>query len=511
MFQNRERGVRWTGAWQAVTNRRGSRPSLQGCLDRSSRSAKLPGKTVRLSMTHREKPRLMGSKGCSTLCGPSATILSRLCTILQSLSIEHRRMVLAEHFSQPQRLALEHWMLTQAAIMSSQLTRATRPTFCKAGDAIDSPELPEREPRLKVKQSSRRALKRRTDASCHRWQTVHQVARSTTLSHAKTVPAMARSRGQRMPRTPACQSGAGIFGIMRNQQAGACYFSAQLAVGNLRLMSKADRSLQVVLRYRAALLGIRDCLGSLQKEEHEDGAEGGCSSVSIGCSFEEHFQKAVAGTLAHCGLDARGIGLRFKVSFRLLWVARPLCTRAYSVSEEMHTGMKAWRRLLDARGCICSASPRSHVLRTISPQDLDRDWQRFRDTYAAVMHEAGCKSGPVQCRLDALRAEQLAERDRQAEAWNRERMEDEEDRVRLQSRHCPDQVHDAQVSWVGSAPCGQKGRLLSGTHTWTGKVANHVRSRFVKQRMKKVLHAERKVARLLRCWSHAEVLKVVEW
>ncbi|CAK0827961.1 unnamed protein product, partial [Prorocentrum cordatum] len=58
-------------------------------------------------------------------------------------------------------------------------------------------------------------------------------------------------------RRDGCRPPAAPPGVMCNRQARDCYYSAQVAVGDLRLLSKADRSLDRVLRYRAALMAIR--------------------------------------------------------------------------------------------------------------------------------------------------------------------------------------------------------------------------------------------------------------
>lgn len=281
-------------------------------------------------------------------------LLSRLSKLLQLLPSERRRAVLAQSLSEPQRKALEMWLL------ASKLQLPTKSSVTRC---------------------------------------------ASLAKEKKTAPCSAKA----------------ISGLVRNPQKNGTYYWAQVGVGSLQLMSRAHRDQRLALRVRDALLCIRqralDCGHDLVHE-----------SASEQNDFPVVFRKAIFEVLQEHGLDAMNIGLRFFVSLKPLWATRRLCTRPYTVPTEMEMGLQAWRRLTAAKGEV---RRRSHVLRLVSPLELEQERQKFHTVYSEVMAEAGCCQRQLLSRLEALKIEQHGQQERQAEAWNRSRMAANELRQRL--------------------------------------------------------------------------------
>lgn len=298
--------------------------------------------------------------------------------LLGQLQSEQRREVLEEMFSQHQRLALEQWILSKR---QSHETAPKRPV-AKASQA-----------------------KLQIECTAKRRSSITGADAARPIAKGEPVEQRVAGKGTPLHTAPSLR----LPGLIRNPQSNGCYYFAEIALDNLRLLSRADRDLSVVMCFHRVLSEIREKTLSMASD-----------------SLEDRFRLAVAAVLqGHAAFDARAAGLRFIVSLRPLWAARPLCTLAYSLSdsEELETGLAARTRLMAARGCV---KRRSHVLWSQPLPALASAWQNFRDAYLEVMAERGCGHGVVSKRLDAVEAEQRIRQERQLEAWNRAQMAREE-------------------------------------------------------------------------------------
>ncbi|CAK0811702.1 unnamed protein product [Prorocentrum cordatum] len=175
-------------------------------------------------------------------------------------------------------------------------------------------------------------------------------------------------------------------------------------------MTKEGRSLEAARRFHAALVEV--------KCRVDAGAPGASEP------FEDRFRGAVAACLARHRLDPHAMGLRFTVCLAALWLPRPLVTPAFGAAgEAMDAGLRAWRRLGEARG---SVPKRGHVLQVVSPVEIQRTWARVRAAYLDVVGEAGGSRVRAAGRLDALEAQQRERQERQLQRWNCRRMAEEE-------------------------------------------------------------------------------------
>lgn len=304
-------------------------------------------------------------------------LLARLHALLLRMPASERRTVLEGRLGESQRQALERWILAQ---------RTVCPPACH------------------------RVNGRRHTKIC-------QPKRTAACASKVGVPGRAALDSSQAPDGKAS---AKTHGVSRNIQKGGCFYTAQLSIGNLRLMSKADRNLGVVLAFRDVLVSIRQRLLSASMPRSAAGIVDG--------AFESRFRAAVHEALAEWSADATSMGLRFKVCIRPLWVSKPLSTPAYSVAKHMDKGLRALRRLSVARGQVVVG--RSHVLRARPLEDVRQEWQRLRDAYIETMVDAGRQRPGVVARLDLLQNEYLRKQDRQMRDLSRARLVTEQSRLR---------------------------------------------------------------------------------
>jgi hypothetical protein len=156
-------------------------------------------------------------------------LLARLHGLLQRMPPKERRKALEARFAEAQRQALEKWILAHRSSNSSS------PGWTQAEPVITTCSGSATSPQLDKKRSA-----------CH-----VATLRKKLIVRPRTKLHIGNSK------LPANASTAAALGIMRNQQKGGCFYSAQVSVGSLRLMSKADRNLGTVLSFRDALLSIR--------------------------------------------------------------------------------------------------------------------------------------------------------------------------------------------------------------------------------------------------------------
>lgn len=282
-------------------------------------------------------------------------LLRRLVRLIRQLPPEQRRDAL-QRLSQSQRLALESWMLREKG--------PARPSHRSAQERSSKP-VRAAEPQVGTGERCR-----------------------------GTPPAMRRQL------TPWPVSGLErVPGVSQNLQAGGCFFTAQLSIRELHLLTRAERSFQVALTFKEVLESIRSKVVSAAGPAAPDPE-----------SFGPRFEEAVRAALEDRRLQPQGLGLRFKVCLRPRWSSRPLCTRAYkcwgpAASAELALGLKAWHSL-------SAVSRRADGLNQQGASELIA-------AYEAVMQEAGSAEAWVTHRIAQLRAEEKQSCTQKAEAQKR--------------------------------------------------------------------------------------------
>ncbi|CAJ1328374.1 unnamed protein product [Effrenium voratum] len=206
-------------------------------------------------------------------------------------------------------------------------------------------------------------------------------------------------------------------------------YSAIVTIGRVRLLTKEHQSLEVARDFRTALVDFKQRMEGVEQAD-----------------FEDRFRTVLVECLEEHGLEPRAMGLRFCVVMASLWLPRPLVTPPFlAEGQAMDAGLRAWRRLSDARGHVLR---RGSVLQVLSPEEIAATWARIRSSYLEAVAEAACiaECSEVKCRKDmeaaafrlqALEAAQGGRQEKQLERWNRRKMAQEEALQRQESIYEP--------------------------------------------------------------------------
>jgi len=272
---------------------------------------------------------------------------ARLCRLLAGLPPAARRALLLRLFTQPQRLALERWLLGRRGRGGAGLL----------GGPSSPPPPP---PGERGSEDSKKS---------------------------ESVPGRSRS---------------GVYGVQRHAHSGGlgpARYRAKVSAGPFHLTTAYTGSLDRARRYAEVLLRIR---------ERVRRATAAASATVAGAERDEEgeeevsFRRAVFEELEALGPDAaRDLRLRFSASVPAkFWVGRPLGTPCFAAADAggrgLEAGLRAWRRLRDLRSLVYTGASNRHtsLLRRHDRRELLAVWTR----------RAGRCTKRVSARLRALEA-----------------------------------------------------------------------------------------------------------
>mmetsp|Transcript_51470 Transcript_51470/g.166936 ORF Transcript_51470/g.166936 Transcript_51470/m.166936 type:complete len:757 (+) Transcript_51470:359-2629(+) len=381
-------------------------------------------------------------------------LVKRLHTLLQRLPQHKRRFILEHRLSEDQRLTLEAWILKGR--MAKPATHQQRQSRQCRRDALlraTPPDCRSKQVRAHACGNSRNSWCRATKLREQRKRPRFIAPPSPLSTSASPAPARTPKRKQEVGELEGLTRHFRGLGLAR-----CTYYSSEITVEGLRLLTKTARDPEVALRYHSALKAIQRG-----------------TSKSTG-SFESRFRSALSETMAEFGVTPEIMGLKCVVSLHVLWVSRPLRTSPYSVTKHLDEGLRAWRRLHEARGTI---GHRNGVLRNHSPQELECQWARLRQEFLALASESRGRTAHVEAMLDQAQAEHAERQEKQLERWNALRMAEEERTQRVLERQAQFLKHrreaeasaesslDTLLERWGGQPCGATG-AGSRTHANTG-------------------------------------------
>eukprot|EP00404_Azadinium_spinosum_P014436 CAMPEP_0180534422 /NCGR_PEP_ID=MMETSP1036_2-20121128/64163_1 /TAXON_ID=632150 /ORGANISM="Azadinium spinosum, Strain 3D9" /LENGTH=335 /DNA_ID=CAMNT_0022548727 /DNA_START=172 /DNA_END=1176 /DNA_ORIENTATION=+ len=257
--------------------------------------------------------------------------------MLKLLAPEARRALLAQRFSQVQRLALERWILAQRRAMP---------------------------------QPPRQRDNEMTKFKC--------IARANKARPLSGIP--------------------GVFG-RRCRGTARLFYAARGTAGPFRLFTRSVADLRTALRFRGVLTAIR--------QRSQAAVERGPEALA------ETFARALKEEAVQCGVDP---GLRFAVAVPArYWVGTELLTPCFA-AQEVEQGLRAWRRLREAREQIFCGRTNCHsILQRHSPEQLDAAWRQLRHVYLDIWHDAGSqRSRRAKEQLAALEGRHASHRRRLA-------------------------------------------------------------------------------------------------
>lgn len=294
---------------------------------------------------------------------------AQLFALLRQLASSRRRELLAGHFTEQQRLALERWILEQQKakpagpkkaapsrpkVDACSLTGSRRQEAC--GAVADARALPVPAPSLAM-------------AACADEEAGAAVARASSKT--------------------------GVYGIQcLTKAAGRVVYRAKLIAGPFNLFSSYRRELEEARLDLELLMRIRRRIGRVQSVCQED------FDFEV---VEARFRWALEAEQQAKG--GRGPGapeLRFFCTIPARqWVGKMLRTPAFLAAAQLDAGLCAWRQLVQARRAALDGPMQGH--------DVEKAWGPLRDAFSSAW------SGS---RRHAL---QLPSRLQKLEAWRRAR------------------------------------------------------------------------------------------
>eukprot|EP00929_Paragymnodinium_shiwhaense_P019292 TRINITY_DN13214_c0_g2_i1.p1 TRINITY_DN13214_c0_g2~~TRINITY_DN13214_c0_g2_i1.p1 ORF type:complete len:512 (-),score=112.68 TRINITY_DN13214_c0_g2_i1:217-1752(-) len=289
--------------------------------------------------------------------------MERLQKLLSKLQPAKRQQAISQLLSQPQRLALEQWIIAERAARSPKMAAAA------AAAAVGRAAL------AGAKACGRRV--RQSGAA------VEQEA----LGLRKKRPMTAQQS-----KRPKISGSIDALGVMKNVQPQGCFYSASFWVGaGVYLLSKAERDLGRVLAYRDVLQRVRNRMLS----EDAFSTKGGKTLEKQALDFEEQLGTALSEVLGETSLTPASMGLRLRVDIHLPWARRHLRTKPYRVASDIDAALLHWRRLILCPGlAICSGKQQAKT-----PAELRVGWALLREAYGDVALATGCSKAVVEARL----------------------------------------------------------------------------------------------------------------
>jgi len=303
--------------------------------------------------------------------------------LLKRIPPEARSAALARCFSQQQRLSLERWILAQRSLPSN--LRAEQPRFvwhAPAGTAVATAR-------------GKRQMNRNNVGS-------------------RTFLGGAHATGTSPPSSVS-------NGIPMRVIAGRTSYSARAFAGPFSLFAKSAGNLAEASERQQVLdfLQQRYLVASATKNSAAASREVGESRDVIG----QAFCQALTELLANYDKD---LLLRMGICFAATvpakyWVGRSLCTPRFAVMNPvaLSSGLRAWRRLSDARGLVKGGpSNRYTILTHHTPQELKAAWQQIKTAYVDIWAGTGrCRVG-VEANLAKLEARHSHFQQRLVQRWH---------------------------------------------------------------------------------------------
>jgi len=293
-------------------------------------------------------------------------------------------------FSEGQRLALEHWILSQDQAKKQPVSwNRWQQLVIASGQPLRRGELATEAARWRAwNKQTHGPLWRQLNSPLSATRRIGQSQQYGSAGGGKNPEAV-------RPKHPVIRC--------RWSDAGRAAYSASGVAGPFQLFTRAESDMAVALRNSEVLAAIRQRLDS----EH-------CEA-----RLEDSFRCAVQEEPAKLGIDTEDLGLTFAGTVSAgYWVGRQLFTPRFPVSA-VDAGLSAWRRLRNARGSVfLGPSNRYSILRRHSPLELELAWQHLRTEYLGIWAEAGKDRGRVAAHLDVLQHRHVSYRLRRAVRWS---------------------------------------------------------------------------------------------
>jgi len=289
---------------------------------------------------------------------------ARVYALLRRLSPAGRRTLLQRSFTEPQRLALEQWILAQRNGRPKQMEEAL--AFAPA-------------------MGNRCVAARRM---CSDYSAGATATTAISTARAKLSAAQGDCCTSISRLVSRSKSRSGIYGIECHSRNGKLLYRAGAMAGPFRITSGYLTDLTRARRYHEVLERIGRRVRSAGTSASDD--------------VEASFRRALAEEPSACGLGTgTDLGFRF---FALIparcWVGKALRTPCFTVVDGLEAGLNAWRRLSDVRSLVyCGPAA---ILDHHEPWQIIAAWRQLREAYAEVLTNGGYRLQLVDARIQAL-------------------------------------------------------------------------------------------------------------
>lgn len=306
----------------------------------------------------------------------------RLYAILVKLQPKARRALIESHLSQPQRLALERWILDQGSALlrrSADRRQASSKNHIPWGHWLQLAAM-----------CGRGLRKSDFGMEAARWRSWNQ-----SCAGYEGDPHMVPCKRSRLGshNEAAAVNLSDWRGISRRFLNGLPAYAAVVTVKKFQVSTKSTHVLSDAYRFREVLLAIRHRVVSAWVAARRMSSASVGGEVAAADAFEEAFRKAVVEEPAKWDLDPLiDMGLSFAASAEAhRWLGRRLSTPRFPVSR-LDVGLHACRKLDEAREALrCS----------IGASSIEVELSRLRCAFIDAWVQAGKDSEEVMAQLAA--------------------------------------------------------------------------------------------------------------
>lgn len=309
---------------------------------------------------------------------------ARLWRCLQRLPPEGRRTIIAGKLSQPQRLALERWVLQQrqadsALKAASQKRRHVQEESCRPAPKLSGPP----------------------------------------------------------------KSRTGVTGVQSHQYNGHLRYTTRIRCGPFSVHSRAVSDFASVLRMQQVLRGVKQRFDTLGGgcELHCDRADGRAAARQADDLLDRLRHALLEVHEGGKTAEEWGFGLTASVPSKF-WIGKALETPLRPTTADGITAcFNAWRRLFEAREVVYNGRMNrfSSLAVRHSSTELQEAWDKLRSTFLEIWAEAGHDTSLVAARLDSRF--QTAQQRRPLEAVRKQR----EEKVRTKTSQISSKSLERQV------------------------------------------------------------------
>ncbi|CAE8603683.1 unnamed protein product [Polarella glacialis] len=396
----------------------------------SSSSSSQPSRNVGHSAAEGQQA---GGPGSSERAAPRSqgSICAKLYELLKKLSVEARRRVLSESFSEGQRRALELWAKgcrrqeggNPGADQGAEWQASGQARQEETCDASSSESSSADGPRALGDDGGDSSedeiveLIAIGDGSLRPEDTDSEIERE--VGHQIRDAVFAEDG---MPEAHRDSSWTAVKGIQKHTDGSGMRYRSCICIEKIEVATRSVKDLATAVEYLMVLTTIRQA-----------------ASENTKSGLDDRLTYALAHALREHHKTAEEMGLRWQLRFRQsFWAGR----RAFRTPTlgSLSAVIDAWRRLSPFFVQNTGARGRGHVLWHCGLSELQEQWCVFKTVFSEVCEKTGARRETVLSTLDRVAQSNCKHREKLLELWERDHMK-LEDKYYRGRRHTSDRQH----------------------------------------------------------------------